>query len=98
MEVKIVSSDSSVMVTPDTVTVKGRTYYSTFVVQPKNAGTTELSVLDNELPLAKYTVSVVSLSPAVSIVSNDYPIPIQILKPPQPVPNIKNQLSGERLK
>ena len=94
MEVKIVSSDPSVMVTPDTVTVKGGTYYSTFVVQPKSAGTTELSVLDNELPLAKYTVSVVSLSPAISIVSNDYTNPNTILEATAAVHYHDKPLSG----
>ena len=94
MDVKIVSSDPSVMVTPDTVTVKGGTYYSTFVVQPKNAGTTELSVLDNELPLAKYTVSVVSLSPAISIVSNDYTNPNTILEATAAVHYHDKPLSG----
>src|SRR5438445_912249 len=94
MDVKIVSSDPSVMVTPDTVTVKGGTYYSTFVVQPKNAGTTELSVLDNELPLAKYTVSVVSLSPAISIVSNDYISPNASLEATAAVHYHDKPLSG----
>ncbi len=94
MEVKIVSSDPSVMVTPDTVTVKGGTYYSTFVVQPKSAGTTELSVLDNELPLAKYTVSVVSLSPAIGIVSNDYTNPNASLEATATVHYHDKPLSG----
>src|SRR5438445_9801990 len=94
MEVKIVSSDPSVMVTPDTVTVKGGTYYSTFVVQPKSAGTTELSVLDNELPLAKYTVSVVSLSPAISINSNDYVNPSASLEATATVHYHDKPLSG----
>src|SRR2546428_1196293 len=94
MEVKIVSSDPSVIVTPDTVTVKGGTYYSTFVVQPKSAGTTELSVLDNELPLAKYTVSVVSLSPAIGIVSNDYTNPNASLEATATVHYHDKPLSG----
>ena len=72
MEVKIVSSDPSVIATPDVVTVKKGTYYSTFEVQPKRSGSAEISVLGNEIPLSKYTVTVVSFVPVISISTPDY--------------------------
>ena len=75
MEIKVVSSDPSVITTPDVVTVKKGTYYSTFEVQAKSSGTAELSVLGNELPLAKYTVSVTSLAAAITINTADFENP-----------------------
>src|SRR5207245_1511381 len=75
MEIKIVSSNPSVITTPDVVIVKKGTYYSTFEVQAKNSGTAELSVLGNELPLAKYTVSVTSLATAMTINTADFENP-----------------------
>ncbi len=72
MEIKLVSSDPSVIVTPDTVTVKKGTYYSTFEVQPKKSGSAEISVLGSEVPLSKYTVTVVSFVPVISINTPDY--------------------------
>ncbi len=75
MDIKIVSSDPNVISTPDVVTVKKGEYYSTFDVQAKNSGTAELSVLGNELPLAKYTVSVTSLDTSVAINTADFENP-----------------------
>ena len=72
MEIKIVSSDPSVITTPDVVIVKKGTYYSTFEVQAKNSGSAELSVLGNELPMSKYTLSVTSLASELTINTADF--------------------------
>ena len=72
MEVKLVSSDPSIITTPDTVKVTKGNYYATFNVQSKNGGIAELSVLGNGLPLTKYTISVITLTPIINIVGNDY--------------------------
>lgn len=71
MNLKLVSSNPSINV-PESVTVKKGEYYSLFDVDANNAGTTELAILSNELPLTKYDISFTSLTPQVSIASNDY--------------------------
>jgi hypothetical protein len=72
VDVKVVSDDPSIIDVPENVQVKKNTYYTTFDVQPKKAGTTEISVLVEKIPLSKFTVSVISFTPVVSIQSADY--------------------------
>ena len=72
VDVKVVSDDPSIIDVPETVQVKKNTYYTTFDVQPKNAGTTEISVLVEKIPLSKFSVSVISFTPTISIRASDY--------------------------
>jgi hypothetical protein len=72
MNLKLVSSDPLILNVPSSVTIKNGNYYSLFDVKTMNVGTTELSVLSNELPLAKYDISITSLTPEISISSNDH--------------------------
>ena len=71
MDLKLVSSNPSINV-PESVTVKKGDYYSLFDVNTKNAGTTELAILSNELPLTKYHISITSLTPTISLSSIDH--------------------------
>ncbi len=72
MNIKLVSSDPSVLNVPDSVVIKQGNYYSLFDVVAKNAGSTELAVLSDELPLAKYTITITNLTPDITISSNDH--------------------------
>jgi hypothetical protein len=72
MDLKLVSSNPSILDVSNSVTIKKGDYYSLFDVTSKNAGTTELSVLSNELPLAKFDIDVTSLTPDIIIDSTDH--------------------------
>jgi hypothetical protein len=72
MNLKLVSSNPSILNVPDSVTIKKGEYYSLFDVTSKNVGTTELAVLSDELPLAKYDIDITNLNPDVTISSTDY--------------------------
>jgi hypothetical protein len=72
MDLKLVSSNPSILDVSNSVTIKKGDYYSLFDVTSKNAGTTELSVLSNELPLAKFDIDVTSLTPDIVIDSTDH--------------------------
>ena len=72
INVKLVSSDPSVLNIPDNVQIKKGTYYTTFATDSKSAGTTEIAVLADEIPLSKFDITVTSYTPTVSIDSNDH--------------------------
>ncbi|HEV2193485.1 MAG TPA: hypothetical protein VGR54_07715 [Nitrosopumilaceae archaeon] len=69
---KLVSSDPTILSVPDSVTIKKGSYYQLFDAEASKSGTTELAVLTSNLPLAKFNIGVTSLTPAISISSNDY--------------------------
>ena len=70
--IKLVSSDPSVIEIPGTVQITKGNYYNTFSVMPMTSGTAEISVLADQIPLSKFTVSVTSFKPEVSIQSSDF--------------------------
>jgi hypothetical protein len=72
VEFKIVSNNPDVLNVPESIVIKKGSYYSFFDVTAKNSGTSEISVLTSELPLAKFNVDVTSISPSIVINSNDY--------------------------
>ncbi len=71
-QIKLVSSDPTILNVPDSVIIKKGSYYSLFDVEASKSGITELAVLTSDLPLAKFNVGVTSLTPAISISSSDY--------------------------
>ncbi len=72
--VKLVSNDPSIIDLPD-VQIKKGTYYTTFNAQAKKAGSADLSILADAIPLSKFTLSVVSFTPNISIQSPDFAAP-----------------------
>ncbi len=72
VEFKIVSNNPNVLSVPESVIIKQGSYYSFFDVTAKNTGTSEISVLTSELPLAKFNIGVTSVTPDVTLTSNDY--------------------------
>ncbi|MGI0088107.1 MAG: Ig-like domain-containing protein [Nitrosotalea sp.] len=70
--IKLVSSNPSVLVVPDSVPVKEGSYYTTFDAQSKEAGTAEIAVLADGIPLSKFDITTVSYTPVVSIDSTDH--------------------------
>jgi hypothetical protein len=69
--VKLVSNDPSIIDFPD-VQIKKGTYYTMFNVQAKKSGSAGISLLADRIPLSKFSVSVVSFTPDVSIQSPDF--------------------------
>lgn len=72
IDLKLVSSNPSILDVPDNVSIKKGSYYATFDAHSSGSGTAEVAVLADELPLSKFDVSVTSFTPVVSISSNDH--------------------------
>ncbi|MHB8601530.1 MAG: hypothetical protein ACYC6W_07315 [Nitrosotalea sp.] len=72
VSVKIVSSNPAVMDFPDDIQIKKGTYYATFNADAKKSGSVEIAILVEQIPLSKFTISVVSFSPELSIASPDF--------------------------
>jgi hypothetical protein len=70
--IKLVSSDPTVIEMPDSVKINSGSYFTTFDVHAKNEGTSEIALLANEIPLSKFDVNVISITPDVSIQSSDF--------------------------
>ncbi|MCE9617758.1 MAG: hypothetical protein K8Q88_05295, partial [Nitrosarchaeum sp.] len=65
--IKIVSNDESVLKIPDEVIIKKGEYFNTFKLESQNEGTIELALLSEDLPLSKYDINIVDVSPVVSL-------------------------------
>lgn len=72
IDVKFVSSNPSVIQFPDSVKIKAGSYFSTFDVEAKSDGQTEIAMLADEIPLSKFTVNAMSIVPDVSMTSADF--------------------------
>ena len=72
IQIKLVSSDPSILDVPENVVIKKGDYYSFFNVNAKTAGKAELAVLANDIPLSKFEVDVTSVLPTIGITSNDF--------------------------
>ena len=72
MTIKLVSNNPSVIEMPDSVQISKGSYFTTFDVNAKSEGTSEVSLLANEIPLSKFDLNVISITPDVSIQSNDF--------------------------
>ncbi|MBI5859304.1 MAG: Ig-like domain-containing protein [Nitrosarchaeum sp.] len=65
--IKIVSNDESVLKIPTEVTIKKGEYFNTFKLESKNEGIVELALLSEDLPLSKYDINIVDVSPVISL-------------------------------
>jgi hypothetical protein len=70
--IKLVSSDPTVIEMPDSVKINSGSYFTTFNVHAKNEGTSEIALLANEIPLSKFDVNVISITPDVNMQSSDF--------------------------
>ncbi|MGI0047650.1 MAG: Ig-like domain-containing protein [Nitrosotalea sp.] len=66
---RLVSSNDSVILPPSNITISKGSYYSNFEVTPKLPGSATISVIADNLPLATYQVKVDSMSPIMTIKS-----------------------------
>jgi hypothetical protein len=70
--IQLVSSDPPVLQVPDSVQVRNGSYYATFDAYSGEAGTAEIAVLADGIPLSKYDITATSYTPTVSIDSADH--------------------------
>jgi hypothetical protein len=71
-DIKLVSSDPSVLDVPTDVQIKNGSYYATFDAHSKASGTAEIAVLADEIPLSKFDITTTSYPPVVSIDAADH--------------------------
>ncbi|MGI0060544.1 MAG: hypothetical protein ACREBJ_12335, partial [Nitrosotalea sp.] len=72
MTIKLVSSDPTVIEMPDSVTINAGSYFTTFSVNAQSEGKSEIALLANDIPLSKFDVNVISITPDVNIQSSDF--------------------------
>ncbi|TAK16826.1 MAG: hypothetical protein EPO37_07755 [Nitrosarchaeum sp.] len=65
--IKVVSNDESVLKIPDEVIIKKGEYFNTFKLESQNEGKIELALLSEDLPLSKYDINIVDVSPVISL-------------------------------
>jgi len=65
--IKVVSNDESVLKIPEEVTIKKGEYFNTFKLESQNEGVIELALLSEDLPLSKYDINIVDISPVISL-------------------------------
>jgi len=65
--IKIVSNNESILEIPKTVTIKKGEYFNTIKLKSQNEGLIEVALLSEDLPLAKYDIHVVDISPTISL-------------------------------
>ena len=70
--IKLVSSNPSVIEMPESVKINSGSYFTTFTVNAKTDGKSEISLLADETPLSKFDVTVMSIIPDVTIQSPDF--------------------------
>ena len=72
MTIQLVSNDPTVLAVPADVIINAGGYYAVFEAEAKKTGETELAVLTSEIPLSKFDVSVVSITPEISLTPQEY--------------------------
>jgi len=94
IEIKLVANDQSIIDLPESVTIKEGNYYTIFDVEAKKVGTTELAILASDLPLSKFEIDVDSITPQISISSQDYVNPNTVFELTINVLHANSPLSG----
>ena len=65
--IELVSNNESVLKTPEQIVIKQGEYFHTFGLETFGEGTAELAILSEDLPLSKYDLNVIEISPELSI-------------------------------
>ncbi|MDE1763474.1 MAG: Ig-like domain-containing protein [Thaumarchaeota archaeon] len=76
---KLVSSNDSVILFPPNITISKGSYYSSFEVAPKSPGSATVSVVADNLPLATYNVRVEDMAPTLTVNSSATALPGETL-------------------
>lgn len=67
VQIKLISNDESVLKIPNQITIKKGEYFNTFKLESQNEGVSELALLSEDLPLSKYDINIVDVSPVISL-------------------------------
>ncbi|MFB5625105.1 MAG: hypothetical protein ACE5RP_09400, partial [Nitrosopumilus sp.] len=65
--IEVVSNNESILKTPNQILIKEGEYFKTFELETLSEGTVELAILSKNLPLSKYNVNVIDLTPVLSL-------------------------------
>ncbi|MCV0400666.1 MAG: hypothetical protein K5777_01600 [Nitrosopumilus sp.] len=65
--IQLVSNDESILKIPEQITIQQGEYFNTFEIEPKGEGVAEIAILSENLPLSKYDISVIDISPILSL-------------------------------
>ena len=72
---KLVSSNKDILALPGNITIAKGQYYTSFNITPNVVGTSQVSILADDMPLSTYTMTVDSLSPTLSLVTPTSALP-----------------------
>lgn len=64
---QLVSNDETVLKIPDEVRINEGEYFNTFEIQPISEGEIELAILSENLPLSKQDITIIDISPVISL-------------------------------
>ncbi|MDH2908438.1 MAG: hypothetical protein PXX83_10130 [Candidatus Nitrosotalea sp.] len=90
---KLISSNKDVLTLPENITIAKGQYYATLNITPSAVGTSQISILADDMPLSTYTITVNSLSPTLRLVS-----PRSVLPGESLIANVTAQDHGYPLK
>ncbi|MFB5636109.1 MAG: hypothetical protein ACE5RB_05720, partial [Nitrosopumilus sp.] len=65
--IEVVSNNESILKTPNQILIKEGEYFKTFELETLSEGTVELAILSKDLPLSKYNVNIIDLTPVLSL-------------------------------
>lgn len=67
IKIELVSNNESILKTLEQITIKEGEYFHTFELETLKEGTIELALLSEDLPLSKYEINVIDISPVLSL-------------------------------
>ncbi len=65
--IQLVSNNQAVLKTPDQIMIKEGEYFNTFELESLAEGTVELAILSENLPLSKYDLNIIDLTPSLAL-------------------------------
>lgn len=72
---KLVSNDKDILTLPENITITKGQYYIPLDIIPKATGTSQVSILADDMPLSTYKITVDSLSPTLNLVTPTSALP-----------------------
>ena len=72
---KLVSNNKDILTLPDNITITKGQYYIPLDIIPKSIGTSQVSILADDMPLSTYKITVDSLSPTLNLVTPTSALP-----------------------
>ena len=105
-EIMFAADDHSIINFPESIIIKQGDYYTVFDVKATSVGSTELAILANDLPLAKFEIDVDTMNPQITISSPnsvspntvfDLSITVQYHNSPSSAMNVEWNVQGAQI-